>query len=63
MPKREKRLEKGIESLEKQIKIHQEKMETAEGEENFERVKYYEKEINKFENVKRKKEQQFEKSK
>jgi ubiquinone biosynthesis protein UbiJ len=48
MVKREKRLEKGIESLEEQKKIHQEKRKLAEelGEEEL--VGYYNKEIEKF---------------
>jgi hypothetical protein len=55
MAKREKRLEKGIESLEEQKKIHQEKREIAEelGEEEL--VRYYDKEIKKFEKEKIKK--------
>jgi hypothetical protein len=38
-----KRLEKGIESLEKQIKIHKEKKKHASNADNFELVNYYEK--------------------
>ena len=47
MTKREKRLEKGIESLEEQKKIHEEKRKRAEeiGEEEL--VRYYSKEIKK----------------
>ena len=45
MINRKKRLAKGIESLKKQIKIHEEKRITAE-EEGLEELKgYYEKEI------------------
>lgn len=43
--KRKKRLEKGIESLEKQIKIHEKKKEIAKTMNNENLVKYYEKEI------------------
>ncbi|MEK6880943.1 MAG: hypothetical protein AABY22_15090 [Nanoarchaeota archaeon] len=55
MVKREKRLEKGIESLEEQKKIHMEKRKIAEelGEEEL--VRYYDKEIEKFEREKAKK--------
>ena len=55
MAKREKRLEKGIESLEEQKKIHEEKRKQAEklGEEEL--VRYYDKEIEKFEKEQAKK--------
>lgn len=55
MVKREKRLEKGIESLEEQKKIHQEKRKNAEEAGEEELVRYYDKEIEKFENEKIKK--------
>lgn len=42
---RKKRLEKGIESIEIQIILHEKKKEEAVKEGNIERVKYYEKEI------------------
>lgn len=45
MVSRKKRLKKGIESLEKQIKFHEEKKKKAEEESNIELVSYYEKEI------------------
>jgi len=53
--KREKRLEKGIESLELQKGVHKEKRKQAEelGEEEL--VRYYDKEIEKFEREKAKK--------
>lgn len=53
--KREKRLERGIESIEKQIEIHEDKRMAAEQEKNAERVNYYEKEIKKFRREKEKK--------
>jgi hypothetical protein len=55
MVKREKRLERGIASLEEQKKIHETKRKNAEdlGEEDL--VRYYDKEIKKFENEKSKK--------
>ncbi len=45
MVNRKKRLQKGIESLEKQIKLHKEKMDKAEEEDNVELASYYKKEI------------------
>ncbi len=55
MVKREKKLQKGIESLEQQRNIHLEKRRKAEelGEEEL--VSYYDKEIEKFEREKAKK--------
>lgn len=46
MANRKKRLQKGIESLEKQIKIHEEKLKKAEEEDHIELANYYKKEIN-----------------
>lgn len=43
--KRRKRLEKGVESLDEQIKIHEEKKKQAEKEGLQELVGYYDKEI------------------
>ena len=43
--KREKRLKKGIDSLEKQKEIHEEKFERALIDKNYERASYYTKEI------------------
>ena len=56
MVKREKRLKEGIESLKKQKKIHEDKRKIAEelGEEEL--VRYYDKEIEKFEKERLKKE-------
>ena len=45
MANRKKRLQKGIESLEKQIGIHEEKLRRAEKGENIELAGYYKKEI------------------
>lgn len=45
MTNRKKRLRKGIESLEKQIAFHEEKLKKAEEEDNFELAGYYKKEI------------------
>ena len=45
MPKRKKRLKKGILSLEKQLIIHEEKLKRAEAEDKIELVSYYKKEI------------------
>jgi len=47
-----KRSKKGIESLDKQIKIHREKLEQAREKENISLVSYYEKEIEHFEQAK-----------
>ena len=41
MANRKKRLQKGIESLEKQIKLHEEKLKKAEKEDNIELAEYY----------------------
>ena len=59
--KRKKRLEKGIESLKKQIKIHEEKRDKAKEEGNLERYGYYESELEVFEKTKEKKKKQLEK--
>jgi len=45
MANRKKRLQKGIESIEKQIQLHEEKLRKAEEEDNIELAKYYKKEI------------------
>ena len=45
MPDRKKRLKKGIESLQKQISLHEEKLKLAEREGKLELVGYYEKEL------------------
>lgn len=60
MKKREKRLEKGIESLEEQKKIHENKRALAEALGNEELVNYYDKEIEKFERERKKKRDQLE---
>ena len=45
MANRKKRLQKGIESLEKQIRLHEEKLRSAEEEDNIGLAEYYKKEI------------------
>ena len=45
MANRKKRLKKGIESLQKQIEIHEQKLKQAEKEGKLELAGYYEKEI------------------
>ena len=45
MPSRNKRLKKGIESLQKQIQLHEEKLKKAQQERKIELVGYYKKEI------------------
>ena len=49
-----KRSKKGIESLEKQIKLHQKKLKQAKEKENIGLADYYEKEIEHFEQAKEK---------
>ena len=46
MANRKKRLQKGIKSLEKQIRLHEEKLNKAEEEGNIGLASYYRKEIN-----------------
>jgi len=58
---RKKRLKKGIESLEKQIEIHEKKLEEAEKEGNYELGSYYKKEINGLKKVKNNKKKILEK--
>jgi phage shock protein A len=57
MTNRKKRLEKGINSLQEQIDIHQEKKKTAEELGNTELADYYTKEIKAKEETKRRKEE------
>ena len=45
MPNRKKRLKKGINSMQEQIELHEEKKKRAEEEKNEGLVRYYEKEI------------------
>lgn len=45
MVNRKKRLQKEIDSIEKQIKLHEEKLIRAEKEDNIELAEYYKKEI------------------
>ena len=56
MANRKKRLEKGIESLEKQIVLHKEKKKVAQEEGKIELGEYYEKELKVLESVKEVKE-------
>ena len=62
MPSRKKRLKKGIESINRQIKLHEEKKKQAKEEGKIELERYYEKEINSLEVAKEKKEELLEKS-
>lgn len=45
MTNRKKRLQKGIESIDKQIKLHEEKLIKSEEDDNMELAHYYKKEI------------------
>ncbi|MBI2655576.1 hypothetical protein HYX06_04105 [Candidatus Woesearchaeota archaeon] len=45
MANRKKRLQKGIESLEKQIELHEDKLKKAEEDDSIELANYYKKEI------------------
>ena len=45
MASRKKRLKKGIESIEKQIRLHEEKLRKAEKEDNIGLAEYYKKEL------------------
>ncbi len=56
MANRKKRLKKGIESLQEQITVHEEKKRVAEELDKEELVRYYEREINAKEKAKREKE-------
>ncbi len=56
MVDRKKRLEKGIESISEQIKIHENKKKIAEEQGNSELSDYYKREIAKFQREKEKKE-------
>ena len=55
MPKRSKRLRKGIESIGEQIELHKEKLKAAERSGNIGLSDYYEKEIESLEAAIRKK--------
>lgn len=58
--KRKKRLEKGIESIEEQIKVHEEKLKEAEEAGQEELVTYYLKDISRLEKQKEQKEEKLE---
>ncbi len=62
MVKRSKRLEKGIESLNKQIEIHEEKRRLAKENGNLDLEGYYDKEIKSLKDVKARKEKQLQKN-
>ena len=57
MTNRKKRLQKGVDSLQEQIVIHEEKKENAKEQGNIELVDYYEKEIRSKEETKKKKQE------
>lgn len=59
--KRKKRLKKGIESINEQIEIHEEKKKKAEEEGKRELAEYYVKEIKELEQTKERKEKQLKK--
>ena len=61
MVNRKKRLKKGIESIKKQIELHEEKKKGAEVEDNIELVDYYTKEIESMKKDKEEKERLLEK--
>lgn len=61
MPNRKKRLEKGIESLNKEIKKHEDKLQAAEESGDIELAGYYKKEIETLEKNKEKKKRILEK--
>lgn len=58
--KRKKRLEKGIESIKEQIKVHEEKLKEAEDAGQEELVTYYLKDISRLEKQKEQKEEKLE---
>jgi len=58
---RKKRLEKGIESIEEQIKLHESKLKEAEEASEEELVEYYYKDISRLKKQKKQKEEKFEK--
>jgi hypothetical protein len=60
--KRKKRLKKGIESLQEQILLHEQKQRDAESQGKIELVEYYKKEISSKEKDKLKKQLQLDKS-
>ncbi len=59
--KRKKRLQKGIESIKKQVGIHEEKLEEAKEKGDEDLVRYYIKEIANLEREEDKKKEQLEK--
>jgi hypothetical protein len=63
MVNRKKRLEKGMQSLDAEIKLHEEKREKAGKESNLDLEEYYNKEIEGLEKTKERKEKQLRKFK
>ncbi|HLD19201.1 MAG TPA: hypothetical protein VJB90_04280 [Candidatus Nanoarchaeia archaeon] len=61
MANRKKRLKKGMESISKQIELHQEKREKAKKEDIIGLVKYYDKELDSFKKSLKKKKRMLEK--
>ena len=61
MVNRKKRLKKGVDSLEKQIEIHEEKLKQATEEGKIELADYYKKELASKGEAKKKKEEQLKK--
>ena len=61
MPNRKKRLEKGIESLDKEIEMHEDRLKTAEEKGDLDLAGYYKKEIETLEMNKEKKKRILEK--
>ncbi len=55
MPKRRKRLKKGVESIKEQIELHKQKLKAAQESGNIGLADYYEKEIDSMEAALRKK--------
>jgi hypothetical protein len=61
MANRKKTLEKGVESLEREIKLHEEKLEQARKDGKIDLEKYYQKEIEGLRKTKERKEMMLEK--
>lgn len=61
MPSSKKRLKKGVDSLQRQIGLHEEKMQMAKKQDNPELARYYAKEIDSLDNEKFRREQKLKK--
>lgn len=61
MPSSKKKLKKGVDSLQRQIGLHEEKMQIAKGQDNPELARYYAKEIESLDKEKFKREQRLKK--